>query len=184
MPPESPGGRGSGRSPEPVLRGASHARKVPERRRSSEAQPAIGRSKLSNTTHTGSPGRPPGSPGRPPRRTGRRQGTSPTPNEPVAIIGMACRFPGSKNLSGFWRQLLAGENAVVEGPPGAVIGRPGRQFPQFSARNEAIRFGAYVEDLDLFDAEFFRISPIEAQMLDPQQRMMLEVSWWALEDAA
>ncbi len=104
--------------------------------------------------------------------------------EPVAIIGMACRFPGSNDLPGYWRQLLAGENAVVEGPPGTVIGRPGRQFPQFAASNQAIRFGAYVEDLDLFDAEFFRISPIEAQMLDPQQRMMLEVSWWALEDAA
>ena len=114
----------------------------------------------------------PGSPDGPPRE------------EPVAIIGMACRFPGSKDLAGYWRQLLAGENAVVEGPPGSVIGRPGRQFPQFAASNEAIRFGAYVEDLDLFDAEFFRISPIEAQMLDPQQRMMLEVSWWALEDAA
>ena len=114
----------------------------------------------------------PGSPDGPPRE------------EPVAIIGMACRFPGSKDLAGYWRQLLAGENAVVEGPPGSVIGRPGRQFPQFAAANEAIRFGAYVEDLDLFDAEFFRISPIEAQMLDPQQRMMLEVSWWALEDAA
>ncbi|MXX69618.1 MAG: acyltransferase domain-containing protein [Gemmatimonadales bacterium] len=134
---------------------------------------SIGRSKLSNIT-------PPG----PRPRIGRRQGTSPTPEEPVAIIGMACRFPGSKDLSGFWRQLLAGENAVVEGPPGSVIGRTGRQFPRFAARNEAIRFGAYVEDLDLFDAEFFRISPIEAQMLDPQQRMMLEVSWWALEDAA
>ena len=120
---------------------------------------------MSNTTH-------PGSPDGPPRE------------EPVAIIGMACRFPGSKDLSGYWRQLLAGENAVVEGPPGSVIGRPGRQFPQFAASNEAIRFGAYVEDLDLFDAEFFRISPIEAQMLDPQQRMMLEVSWWALEEAA
>ncbi|MDE2691873.1 MAG: SDR family NAD(P)-dependent oxidoreductase [Acidobacteriota bacterium] len=114
----------------------------------------------------------PGSPDGPPRE------------EPVAIIGMACRFPGSKDLAGYWRQLLAGENAVVEGPPGSVIGRPGRQFPQFDAGNEAIRFGAYVEDLDRFDAEFFRISPIEAQMLDPQQRMMLEVSWWALEDAA
>jgi len=114
----------------------------------------------------------PGSPDGPPRE------------EPIAIIGMACRFPGSKDLAGYWRQLLAGENAVVEGPPGSVIGRPGRQFPQFAASNEAIRFGAYVEDLDLFDAEFFRISPIEAQMLDPQQRMMLEVSWWALEDAA
>ncbi|MYC67838.1 MAG: SDR family NAD(P)-dependent oxidoreductase [Acidobacteriia bacterium] len=117
---------------------------------------------MSNTTHPGSP----------------------TLDEPIAIIGMACRFPGSKNLSGFWRQLLAGENAVVEGPPGAVIGRKERQFPHFAAKNEAIRFGAYVEDLDLFDAEFFRISPIEAQMLDPQQRMMLEVSWRALEDAA
>ncbi|MYD23176.1 MAG: acyltransferase domain-containing protein, partial [Holophagales bacterium] len=120
---------------------------------------------MSNTHH-------PGSPDGPPRE------------EPVAIIGMACRFPGSKDLAGYWRQLLAAENAVVEGPPGSVIGRPGRQFPQFAASNEAIRFGAYVEDLDLFDAEFFRISPIEAQMLDPQQRMMLEVSWWALEDAA
>ncbi|MDE2921644.1 MAG: SDR family NAD(P)-dependent oxidoreductase [Acidobacteriota bacterium] len=120
---------------------------------------------MSNTHH-------PGSPDGPPRE------------EPVAIVGMACRFPGSKDLAGYWRQLLAAENAVVEGPPGSVIGRPGRQFPQFAASNEAIRFGAYVEDLDLFDAEFFRISPIEAQMLDPQQRMMLEVSWWALEDAA
>jgi len=114
----------------------------------------------------------PGSPDGPPRE------------EPVAIIGMACRFPGSKDLAGYWRQLLAGENAVVEGPPGSIIGRTGRQFPQFAASNQAIRFGAYVEDVDLFDAEFFRISPIEAQMLDPQQRMMLEVSWWALEDAA
>ncbi len=48
----------------------------------------------------------------------------------------------------------------------------------------ALRYGAFIEDLDQFDAEFFRISPIEAQMLDPQQRMMLEVSWQALEDAA
>ena len=134
---------------------------------------SLGRSNLSNTTPQGAH-----------PRTEWRRGTSPTPDEPVAIIGMACRFPGSKNLSGFWRQLVAGENAVVEGPPGAIIGRTGRQFPRFAARNEAIRFGAYVEDLDLFDAEFFRISPIEAQMLDPQQRMMLEVSWRALEDAA
>ena len=105
-------------------------------------------------------------------------------DQPIAIIGMACRFPGSKNLSGFWNQLIESGNAVVEGPPGSVIGRTGRQFPQFNAKNGAIRFGAFVEDLDRFDAEFFRISPIEAQMLDPQQRMMLEVSWQALEDAA
>ena len=106
------------------------------------------------------------------------------PYEPIAIIGMACRLPGSKTLSGFWRRLIAGENAVVEGPPGSVIGRTGRLFPESTSRNEVVRYGAFVEDLELFDAEFFRMSPVEAQMLDPQQRMMLETSWHALEDAA
>ena len=106
------------------------------------------------------------------------------PEEPIAIVGMACRFPGSEELSEFWRQLVAGENLVTEGPPGSVAGRSGRLVPDFDARSDAIRFGAFVEDIDLFDAEFFRMSPIEAQMLDPQQRMMLETSWRALEDAA
>ena len=79
---------------------------------------------------------------------------------------------------------MAGENAVVEGPPGSVIGRAGRLFPESNATHDALRFGAFIEDLDRFDAEFFRISPVEAQMLDPQQRMMLETSWRVLEDAA
>ena len=106
------------------------------------------------------------------------------PGEPIAIVGMACRFPGSERLSDFWQQLITGENLVVEGPPGSVVGRAGRLFPDSDAKNDAVRFGAFVEDIDLFDAEFFRMSPIEAQMLDPQQRMMLETSWKALEDAA
>ena len=114
----------------------------------------------------------------------RADGQSFPHQEPVAIIGMACRFPGSKNIAEFWRQLIAGENAVVEGPPESVIGRVGQDFPESNGKFSALRYGAFVEDLDKFDAEFFRISPIEAQMLDPQQRMMLEVSWQALEDAA
>ena len=106
------------------------------------------------------------------------------PAEPIAIVGMACRFPGSERLSDFWRQLVGGENLVVEGPPGSVGGRSGRLFPASDARYDAVRFGAFVEGIDLFDAEFFRMSPVEAQMLDPQQRLMLETSWLALEDAA
>ena len=106
------------------------------------------------------------------------------PGEPIAIVGMACRFPGSERLSDFWRLLKDGKNLVVKGPPGSVVGRSGRLCPDSDAQNDAVRFGAYVEDIDLFDAEFFRMSPIEAQMLDPQQRMMLETSWQALEDAA
>ena len=59
----------------------------------------------------------------------------------------------------------------------------GKLFPDTAERRPACRFGAYLEDLELFDAPFFRISPVEAQMLDPQQRLMLETSWRALEDA-
>ena len=114
----------------------------------------------------------------------RLNGQSFPQQEPVAIVGMACRFPGSRNLSEFWQQLINGNNAVVEGPPQSVIGRAGQIYPESNGKFDALRFGAYIDDLDQFDAEFFRISPIEAKMLDPQQRMMLEVSWQALEDAA
>ena len=104
------------------------------------------------------------------------------PYEPVAIIGMACRFPGAADLSSFWRLLEEGGNAVIEGEPGSGVGRIGELFPD-PVEPEACRFGAYIEDLDLFDPAFFRISPVEAELLDPQQRMMLEVCWQALEDA-
>ena len=102
--------------------------------------------------------------------------------EPIAIIGMACRFPGADGLADFWRLLDEGRKAVVEGSPGSGVGRIGELFPD-PVEPDACRFGAYIEDMDLFDPAFFRISPVEAQLLDPQQRMMLEVSWQALEDA-
>ena len=104
-------------------------------------------------------------------------------DQPIAIIGMACRFPNAPNISAFWRLLEAGENAVTKGSPGSGVGRIGTLFPDAEVQNDACRFGAFVEDIDLFDAAFFRISPVEAQLLDPQQRMMLETSWQAFEDA-
>ncbi len=104
--------------------------------------------------------------------------------EPIAIVGMACRFPGADSVEAFWRLLMAGENAVMEGVPGSGEGRIGELFPNADIQNQACRFGGYLEDLEEFDAAFFRISPVEAQLLDPQQRLMLETSWQALEDAA
>ena len=103
--------------------------------------------------------------------------------EPVAVVGMACRFPGAPDLPAFWRLLEAGESGVIEGVPGSGVGRIGELFPNADVQSEACRFGAFVDDIDRFDAAFFRISPVEAQLLDPQQRMMLETSWQALEDA-
>ncbi len=103
--------------------------------------------------------------------------------EPIAVVGMACRFPGGDGLDGFWRLLEAGENAVTEGVPGSGVGRIGEMFADAAIQGDACRFAAFIDDVDQFDPSFFRISPLEAQLLDPQQRLMLEMSWMALEDA-
>ena len=90
-----------------------------------------------------------------------------TGGEPVAIVGMACRFPGANDLESFWRLLEEGGNAITENVPGAVGGRMGTLFGDAELPNEACRFGAFVDDIEQFDAAFFRISPVEAQLLDP-----------------
>ncbi|MRG94790.1 type I polyketide synthase [Polyangium spumosum] len=99
-------------------------------------------------------------------------------NEPIAIIGVGCRFPGEgEGDEAFWRTLDGGVDAVREIPaerwPAEAI--PGQ-------RPEA-RWAALLDDVKGFDAAFFGVSPREAETLDPQQRMLLEVAWWALEDA-
>ena len=105
-----------------------------------------------------------------------------TTSEPIAIVGMACRFPGADDIEAFWRLLDSGTNAVSEGVPGSGTGRAGQLF-RAGGVNTACRFAGFLDRLDEFDAAFFRISPVEAQRLDPQQRMMLETSWQAVEDA-
>ena len=109
-------------------------------------------------------------------RNGRRA-------EAIAIVGMACRFPGASSIPAFWRLLEEGGNSVQEGVPGSGVGRWGQIFGDNAVRSDGCRFGAFVDDIDQFDNAFFRISPVEAELLDPQQRMMLETTWEALEDA-
>ena len=108
----------------------------------------------------------------------------------VAIVGMACRFPGGADLASFWEQLAAGRDAVAAVPrgqarPGGTPGpRRGGVHPEAVADDSAgSLWGAYIEDIDRFDAAFFRIAPVEARFLDPQQRLLLETSWEALEEA-
>ena len=95
--------------------------------------------------------------------------------EPVAIVGMGGRLPPGPDLASFWTGLSAGEDAVT-------AGRPGEPLVEFGPT--AFRpFGAYLKEIDRFDASFFRIAPVEAELMDPQQRMLLETAWEALEDA-
>jgi acyl transferase domain-containing protein/acyl carrier protein len=97
--------------------------------------------------------------------------------EPIAIVGLSCRFPGGANdPESFWRLLESGTDAVREIPPERWPADPA--FPE-----PAASWAGLLDRVDGFDAPFFGISPREAARLDPQQRLLLEVSWEALEAA-
>ncbi len=103
--------------------------------------------------------------------------------EPIAVVGLACRFPSGENADTFWRSLRNGVDAVSEVP--ADRWSLDEYFdPDPDAPGKmSTRYGAFLKDVDKFDARFFRISPREAVSLDPQQRLMLEVAWESLENA-
>jgi phthiocerol/phenolphthiocerol synthesis type-I polyketide synthase C len=103
--------------------------------------------------------------------------------EPVAVIGMACRFPKSTNTQHFWQMLCDGVDAIGEVP---AERRTVWDFWEQTARQNGGAFpshGGFLQHVDEFDPEFFGISPREALSLDPQQRLLLEVASEALEDA-
>lgn len=104
--------------------------------------------------------------------------------EPIAIIGMGCRFPGQANsVEAYWNVLQGGIDAVGEIPKDRwSIERyydPSRSKPG----KTNTQWGGFLDKIDEFDAKFFGISPREASLMDPQQRLLLEVCWEALEDA-
>jgi acyl transferase domain-containing protein/acyl-CoA synthetase (AMP-forming)/AMP-acid ligase II len=95
----------------------------------------------------------------------------------IAIIGMGCRFPNGENLKIFWKNLSGDEDAIK---------------PVSSSRANYLRlmgihthgwYGGFIADAEAFDASLFHISPLEANYLDPQHRLALEVAWESLEDA-
>src|SRR6201987_2750497 len=101
----------------------------------------------------------------------------------IAVVGIDCRFPGAPTADALWRQLMNGDVATraVPASRGDVerflsdAGQPGTMNP---------RYAHFVDDIDLFDNEFFGISPVEAAALDPQQRLVLQSAWRAIQDAA
>jgi 3-oxoacyl-[acyl-carrier-protein] synthase II len=106
-----------------------------------------------------------------------------TPREPIAVVGMACRFPGAEDLRSFWNLLREGGDGTSETPRSrwnadafydADPGAPGKTVN---------RRGGFLEDVDGFDWRAFRISPRESRYMDPQHRLALEVAWEAIEDA-
>src|SRR5688572_32985398 len=104
--------------------------------------------------------------------------------EPIAIVGLACRIPGAPDADAFWALLRDARSGVREVPADRwdvdAFYDPDPNAPG----KMSTRFGAFLDRVDLFDAEFFGISPREATSMDPQQRLFLEVCWEALEHAA
>ena len=104
------------------------------------------------------------------------------PNDGIAIIGMAGRFPGARTPGELWRNLLDGRETITRFGPDEL--EPG-DAEEMAARADPAYVAArgILDDEDKFDAGFFGITPREAQVLDPQQRLFLQSAWEALEDA-
>jgi acyl transferase domain-containing protein/NAD(P)-dependent dehydrogenase (short-subunit alcohol dehydrogenase family)/acyl carrier protein len=98
----------------------------------------------------------------------------------IAIVGIGCRFPGGINSAAdYWRALVEGRDTIGPMPAGRID-------PALLTRPETFAIppmGGYLDDIDHIDADFFSISPREAERLDPQQRLLLETAWEALENA-
>ena len=103
--------------------------------------------------------------------------------EPIAIIGIGCRFPGAENPDAFWSMIRNGIDGISEVPE-SRWDIDAYYDPDKSKPGKAnTRWGGFLQDIDQFEPQFFGIAPKEAVTMDPQQRLLLEVAWETLEDA-
>ncbi|MDX3498430.1 type I polyketide synthase [Streptomyces turgidiscabies] len=108
-------------------------------------------------------------------RTRRAEG------EAIAVVGLSCRLPGAENPEAFWELLSTGSSAVTPVPHGRWESATGEAAP--AGTEPGMRHGGFLDRVDTFDAGFFGIAPREARVMDPQQRLVLELAWEALENA-
>ena len=103
--------------------------------------------------------------------------------EPIAIVGIGCRLPGANNAQAYWELLRSGKNQISEIPKHRWDIDLFYSSDPKAVGKMSTRWGGFLDNIEDFDAPFFSISPREAVQIDPQQRILLEVAWEALEDA-
>jgi acyl transferase domain-containing protein/acyl carrier protein len=109
--------------------------------------------------------------------------SAPALDAPIAIIGVACRFPGADSPDAFWDLLADGVDAIGEVPGDRFdINEYYDPDPETPGKIYT-RYGGFLSNIDLFESDLFGISPREAMWIDPQQRIMLETAWESLENA-
>jgi len=103
--------------------------------------------------------------------------------EPIAIVGLSCRFPGAPNIESFWELLLNEVDAISKVPKDRWDAD--LYFDEESGKPGYINniYGGFIDQVDQFDAAFFGISPAEAIVMDPQQRILMDLAWKSLESA-
>ncbi|MEC3998179.1 beta-ketoacyl synthase N-terminal-like domain-containing protein [Actinacidiphila sp. DG2A-62] len=99
--------------------------------------------------------------------------------EPIAVVGMACRFPGAGSVEDYWNLLAQGRSGVRDEVPGGRFDLA----PMVEERGVYTTRGAFLDEVAGWDAPFFGSSPREALRMDPQQRLLMELVWEAMEDA-
>ncbi|CAI5788922.1 phthiocerol phenolphthiocerol synthesis polyketide synthase type I [Podarcis lilfordi] len=101
----------------------------------------------------------------------------------IAIVGIGCNFPGGEGIDNFWRVLVEGRNCVVEIPPERFESKSWYDPDSHKPGKTSTRHAAFTEEFNAFDNRLFGINDVEAERMDPQQKLLLECTYRALEDA-
>ncbi|MDQ1829159.1 SDR family NAD(P)-dependent oxidoreductase [Massilia scottii] len=104
-------------------------------------------------------------------------------HDAIAIVGLSGRYPEARDLRAFWANLRDGKDCIVEVPKDRWNWRDYYTEDRTQKGHHFSKWGGFIEGVDEFDARFFNISPLEAETIDPQERLFLEHAWMAIEDA-
>lgn len=103
--------------------------------------------------------------------------------DPIAIVGLSGRYPGARDLDEYWANLRDGKDSIVEVPAQRWDWREYFSDDRAEAGRHYSKWGGFIDGVDEFDALFFNIPPVDAERIDPQERLFLQHAWMALEDA-